>query len=103
MFKTNAIVAAALCTVGLFSAPTAFAATAQVRYSDLDLTTDAGQKTLENRLQAAARSVCRAQRPTTGTHLSASVDAGCYKQALAQVRAQVATAIDGAGDTRLGG
>lgn len=107
MFKTNApklaIAAAALCTIGLFSAPAAFAKSTEVHYKDLDLTTTAGQKALEGRLQKAARDVCRTERATTGTHLHSMVDHDCYKQALSNVRDHVASAIDKADDSRLGG
>jgi UrcA family protein len=103
MFKTNAIVAAALCTVGLFAAPTAFAATTQVAFKDLDLTSAEGQKELDSRIDRAARSVCKTQRPTTGTMLGSSIDRTCYKQALKDVRERVASAVDKADDSRLGG
>ncbi len=101
-----AIAAAALCTVGLFSAPAAFAAankTVEVHYKDLDLATIAGQDALQGRLKAAARNVCRTNHGTTGTIIQSSIDTKCYKKALADVRDHVATAIDKADDTRLGG
>jgi UrcA family protein len=100
MIKTAIFAAAALCTVGLFSAPAAFAATTQVTYKDLDLSTAEGQQQLQSRIEKAARSVCTVDRPTTGTHLSSTVDRKCYKQAVAQVREQVASAVD---NSRLGG
>lgn len=100
MIKTAMFAAAALCTVGLFSAPTAFAATTEVNYKDLDLTSSDGQQQLESRIAQAARSVCTIDRATTGTHLSSTVDRKCYKQAVAQVREQVASAVD---NSRLGG
>jgi UrcA family protein len=100
MFKTTMFVAAALCTVGLFSAPAAFAATTEVRYKDLDLTTTDGQQQLQSRIEKAAREVCRVNRASTGTHLTSTVDRQCYKQAMTQVRDQVASAVD---NSRLGG
>ena len=103
MFKTNAIVAAALCTVGLFSAPAAFAGTVEVQYKDLDLTTTEGQAALEGRIDLAAKKVCRSERPATGTHLNSAVDQTCYRQALKDVRQHVATAVAKADDNRLGG
>jgi UrcA family protein len=106
MFKTNAIIAAALCTAGLFSAP-AFAETqtktTEVHFKDLDLASPEGQQQLQGRIEKAARSVCRTERATTGTHLHSIVDRDCYKQALANVRERVATVIDKADDARLGG
>ncbi|EJL20454.1 UrcA family protein [Novosphingobium sp. AP12] len=100
MFKTAFVAAAALCTVGLFAAPTAFAATTQVNYKDLDLATTAGQQQLESRIDEAARSVCTMQPAKTGSILGASLDRKCYKQAVTQVREQVASAVE---NTRLGG
>jgi UrcA family protein len=110
MFKTNApktalFAAAALCTVGLFAAPAAFAETktAEVRFSDLDLGSTDGQLQLQSRVERAARNVCRIQRPTTGTMIHSGVDRDCYKQALANVHERVAAVIDNADDSRLGG
>lgn len=101
--KTAIFAAAALCTVGLFSAPAAFAKSVEVRYTDLDLGTTEGQELLQKRINKAARSVCRVSRPTTGTHIDSNVDTECYRQARLNVREQVAAAIDKADDTRLGG
>ncbi|WP_404479468.1 UrcA family protein [Novosphingobium sp. BL-52-GroH] len=110
MFKTIApksalFAAAALCTVGLFAAPAAFAQTktTAVEYKDLDLATIAGQKELDARIARAARNVCRVERPATGTHLQSTVDRACYAQALSNVRERVAAVIDKADDNRLGG
>lgn len=98
-----AIAAAALCTAGLFGAPTAFAETVEVRYADLDLNTVDGQKKLESRIHRAANAVCSAKRPTTGSNIRI-VDQECYRQAMGNVRDHVAAAIDKAGDdSRLGG
>ncbi|AXB75209.1 UrcA family protein [Novosphingobium sp. P6W] len=104
MIKTNAIIVAAFCTVGLFSAPAAFAKSTEVTFKDLDLATSDGQQQLQTRIEKAARNVCRTERATTGTHIHGNVDRTCYKQALAQVRQRVAAVIDTASDeTRLGG
>lgn len=100
MIKTAIFAAAAVCTVGLFSAPTAFAATMEVNYKDLDLATSTGQQQLQSRIEKAARSVCTVKSPATGTHLTSRVDRDCYRQAVAQVRDQVASAVD---NSRLGG
>lgn len=104
MFKTNAIAAAALCTVALFAAPTAFAKDVKVNYSDLDLSTASGQKSLDARIDKAARSACSADHATTGSILSAPVDKACLAKARSQVHAHVSSAVDKASaDTRLGG
>ncbi|PNU01709.1 UrcA family protein [Novosphingobium guangzhouense] len=103
MFKTTMLAAAALCTVGLFSTPAAFAKSVEVHYKDLDLGTVEGQGLLKKRIDKAARDVCRVDQATTGTHIRGNVDADCYRQARTNVSEQVAAAIDKADDTRLGG
>jgi len=103
MFKT-ATLAAAVCTAALFSAPAAFAKDVTVSYSDLDLTTVAGQKTLKTRLLSAARKACDYNTSTvTGTMLPSASARACYNQANAKVKEQMASAIDAAGSTQLGG
>lgn len=103
MFKKTAIIAAAVCTVGLFAAPVAFAASTQVSFKDLNLQTPAGQKELNARISRAARSVCMVNAPATGTIIGGSVDRNCYNQAMETVRAKVVAAIDKADDSQLGG
>jgi UrcA family protein len=100
-----AVAAAAVCTVGAFAAPAAFAApkSIEVSFKDLDLTSTNGQNALEGRIKAAARNVCRTGGPATGTLINSQVDWQCYKQAMTNVRAHVAAAIDKADDNRLGG
>src|SRR3546814_1685442 len=56
MFKSTSI-AAALIGLGLTATP-AFAKDVQVRYADLNLATVEGQKTLEQRIDRAARDAC---------------------------------------------
>jgi UrcA family protein len=99
MFKTNAILAAALCTAGLLAAPAAFAKSTQVSYADLDLASTTGRQALDARVARAARSVCQIER--TGS-LIRSVDQACYRQALANTRDRVAAAVD-ASREQLGG
>ena len=55
--KRNAIALAAAFGL-LVAAQPAFAAAAAVTYSDLDLSTDAGQKELDKRIELAAKDVC---------------------------------------------
>lgn len=103
MIKTRIAIVAALCTAGLFAAPTAFAASREVSFNDLDLTTVEGQKILDTRLDRAARSVCKVARPTTGTLLNSDIDRNCYRQALGKARGHMASAVDKVQDSRLGG
>jgi UrcA family protein len=110
MSKTTAIVApvlaAVLCTTGLFAAPAAFAAptastkSIEVRYGDLDLASADGQQRLNQRIVRAAKAVCRDERATGS--LITPVDHACYKQALSNTRERVAAAID-ASREQLGG
>jgi UrcA family protein len=64
--------------------------TAEVRYDDLDLTKAAGQRTLERRIEAAARQVCRATNVQTGTQLMDRQARDCLARAHASAKQQVA-------------
>lgn len=101
MFK-KAPVVAALMGLALTAAP-AFADSIAVHYRDLDLSTAEGQKTLDHRIDAAARQVCGYDAVLTGSHLRSSASVACYKQARAQVQKQVAAAIEKKADTQMGG
>lgn len=106
MFKfavTKAVIVTALASATLFAAPAAFARSVEVRYADLDLTTDTGRVELDRRVVRAARGVCLVHEPTTGSMLMPRVDYGCYQRALAGTREHVAAAVERAGDTQLGG
>lgn len=71
-----------------------------VKYSDLNLNSPSGQKTLERRIDKAAREFCGMGRKSTGTRIPASQDTDCYRQAKALATQQMAKLVDG---TRLGG
>ena len=101
MFGKTSI-AAALLGLALTAAP-AFANEIAVRYKDLDLSSAQGQKTLDRRINAAARQVCAYDQITTGTRLRSSASVTCYKQARAQVQKQVTMAIQSATNAQLGG
>ncbi|MBI1403971.1 MAG: UrcA family protein [Porphyrobacter sp.] len=90
--KTLAIAAAAIglaCT----AAP-AFAKfaplTITVRHSDLDLATAEGQKTLDQRIEKAVRTVCRVTDIETGSRVMSDQKAACLAQARANAHEQVA-------------
>ncbi|WP_067732191.1 UrcA family protein [Novosphingobium naphthalenivorans] len=105
MFK-NAPIAAALLGLALTTAPALAAEKTQVRveYADLDLTTPEGQRTLERRLDIAARDACGMDEQATGSRLASPRARSCYKQATARAKDVMATAIDNANsDSRLGG
>lgn len=101
MFKTP-LAAAALLGLALTSAP-AFAAEqteVKVAYADLDLTTPEGQRTLERRLDTAARKACGYGSVTTGSRLRSTQSDACFKQARSKAKEMMASAT---GNGRLGG
>ncbi len=53
----------------------------RVHYGDLDLSTEAGQRQLDIRLERAARGVCRVNEPVTGSHLRSPNARKCYEEA----------------------
>ena len=99
--KSIILAAAAL---GMVSTP-AFAGPANVpstsvSYDGLDLATVEGQKILDARIDAAARSICRVDDVRTGTRLKSSESRACYAKARASAKKQVASAV---AERRLGG
>jgi UrcA family protein len=68
------------------------ASSVRVRYDDLDLTSAAGQRQLDRRLERAARKVCGVDVKTLGTYIRAPHSQECYREArrnLAQQYAEV--------------
>ena len=63
-------------------------------YSDLNLDTAKGQKTLKRRIDKAARQFCGMDRKLTGSRLRTGQDTECYKQAKALATQQMAKLID---------
>ena len=57
------------------------APTIGVHYNDLDLTTAAGQKQLDLRLERAAREVCGMNETAVGSHLRSNHSVACYREA----------------------
>lgn len=104
MSKIKAIIAASLCTFGVLAAPSMAMAHSTIQthvpvfYQDLDLTTNAGQKSLQRRINAAARKACG--RPSHSKDLA---NLACYQNALGTARTQFASAIQDANTPRLGG
>ena len=62
----------------------------QVRYSDLDLSTQAGQDTLERRLNQAAESVCGIDRRTSGPTLPSTESRKCYRETIKSFDREIA-------------
>jgi UrcA family protein len=98
-------VLAILATAAVFSVPdTAMAQTQKttetVKISDLDLSTEAGQRTLDRRIQRAARAACKLDTVRTGSRIASPSATACYNEALRSTQTQVA---DQLADTRQGG
>lgn len=73
--------------LSLLAASPALAQSTTLRYSDLDLSSAAGQAELERRIDAAVRQVCRPE-VTTGTRI---VDRDELERCEQEVRAEVAS------------
>ncbi len=78
----------------------ALAGDVSVKYDDLALSTPEGQRTLDRRIHAAARKVCEADAPTTGTRIRSADSRRCVEDVKRQVKQQVAAVIE---QQRLGG
>jgi UrcA family protein len=98
---TIAAIASVVATLGLFAlTPPAFAAAPaqgearEVRHTDLDLKSAAGQAELTRRIQHAARAVCGLDAAQTGTRIPSRANQECYRNALRQIEPQFARLID---------
>lgn len=95
--KTLAIAAAAIslavgATPVLAANPTTM--TLSINTDDLDLDTQAGQKALDQRIERAARTVCRITSPTTGTRVMSHQARSCLAKARASAKTQVAAIME---------
>lgn len=90
---------AAVLALGMSTMP-AQAESVTVSHADLDLSTAAGQKSLERRITAAARQVCGYRQTVTGSRLRSRETQACYDQALQSATRQIATIV---GEVRRGG
>ena len=84
---TRSALIAASAAIAILFAGTARAETRQVRTSDLDLATAAGQAELDARIDRAARAVCKLER--TGSRI-AGIDEDCRARAAASAREALA-------------
>jgi UrcA family protein len=66
------------------------APTIGVRYGDLDLTSAAGQRQLDIRLERAAREVCGLDEKVVGSHLRSKHSRECYREARRELDQQYA-------------
>ena len=91
MNKTLATLAAAGLALTATAAQTE---NVNVTYSDLNLSTVAGQKELSQRIDRVAREVCGYGAARTGTRLPDRAARKCYEMAKAQAGEQVAARVD---------
>ena len=64
-----------------------------VHYSDLDLTSEAGQRQLDLRLERAARDVCGMNETMVGSRLRANHSRECYREARRHLDQEFAQAV----------
>ena len=88
-----AAAAAVLGTVTALAAPAAAGTSVGVKYSDLDLSTRAGQQKLERRIDSAARVACGMDEVRTGRFTPSTAQRQCYTHTKASVHDQVAETI----------
>ena len=80
-------IALAMAAAAAFAVPAAATAaettvtTAGVQYKDLDLTSEAGQKELQGRLDKAAREVCGMDEDNLGSRVRSRESRECYREA----------------------
>ncbi len=95
-----AIAACALTVTPAIAAADEQDRTASVSYSDLDLSTEEGLATLEQRIDRAARQVCELDRTQTGTRIRDRDARNCYNEAKRSFEERFASLIR---EARLGG
>ncbi|WP_284123919.1 UrcA family protein [Parerythrobacter aestuarii] len=71
-----------------------------VQYDDLDLTSEAGQATLEFRIDSAAKKFCRVDAIQTGSRVKNRTATKCYKEAKRLATRQFAQVVE---EARMGG
>lgn len=86
MRTTTVILAALAATIALPAAAESIA----VPYEDLNLANPKGQKSLERRIQSAARKVCGVNDYRAGPRIDPPSVTACYKAAIAGASEQVA-------------
>ena len=68
----------------------ALAESIQVKTSDLDLSTEAGNKTLDRRIHLAARKICGADEAVTATRVLPKATAECVRRVAGETREKLA-------------
>ncbi|MBA3862935.1 MAG: hypothetical protein C0517_03210 [Erythrobacter sp.] len=64
--------------------------TVKIEVADINLNTPEGQRALDRRIEAAARTVCQANSPATGTRIMTNDARACIAKARAEVRQHAA-------------
>ena len=93
--RTTPALLAAMLAATVFAVPASASSSGavNVKYTDLDLNTEAGQAQLERRIDKAAREVCGVGEIHTGSIMPSRASQQCYAQTKATVHEQVAQAI----------
>jgi len=87
---TGALVAAFLSApVALIAAPV----TVEVKYADLDLSTESGVTQLNRRIDDAAKQICSAGAVRTGTILPSQAEQQCRRETVRKLQERVAAVI----------
>lgn len=95
------ILVAAAIVASLGTSPFAFANdSVPIEYRDLDLTTAEGKRTLDMRVERAARTICGMGATQTGTRIQSRQTRACYRNALLKARKNVAALVQ---NEQLGG
>jgi UrcA family protein len=76
------------------AAQPALAESVTVQYKDLDLSTQAGQKELDRRIDGAAKQLCSADEPLVGSRIPAKEVRDCIADARKKLEKRVATLTD---------
>ncbi len=94
---TKTIAFAAACGLALTATPALAGVddvpTAGIEFRDLNLASPEGQAVLDQRIDIAARKICRMDSVTTGTRIRSRDAERCYKTALKSAKTQVAARI----------
>ena len=80
----------AIAAVPAYANPVREFQSIEVGVSDLDLATPAGQKTLQARINRAARDICRVDELQTGSHIPSRDAMACYRAAQRSAAQRVA-------------
>lgn len=91
--KRPALALAAAFGMAIAAQP-ALAESVTVQYKDLDLSTDAGQKELDSRIDAAARKVCGFSDLSVGSRIPTKEARDCVAEAKQKIEKRLAALTD---------